>query len=91
MSGGEITKMLNDILHPSQKDHIPAVGGVNDATGWKRLEKINSFIQQSPPLKPWSHSESKVRNGNLFMLNAVGKVRKVFQTRRKSNQGSREG
>ena len=25
------------------------------------------------------------RNGNLFMLNAVGKVGKVFQTRRKSN------
>ena len=26
VSGGEITKMLNDILHSSQKDHIPAVG-----------------------------------------------------------------
>ena len=25
------------------------------------------------------------KNGNLFMLNAVGKVRKVFQTRRKVN------
>ena len=58
--------MLNDILHPSQKDHIPAVGGVNDASGWKRLEKINSFIQQSPPLKPWAlrdkNAESKVSN-----------------------------
>ena len=31
------------------------------------------------------------RIGNLFMLNAVGKVRKVFQTRRKSNLGSLEG
>ena len=31
------------------------------------------------------------RIGNLFMLNAVGKVRKIFQTRRKSNLGSREG
>ena len=30
-------------------------------------------------------------NGYLFMLNAVGKVRKVFQMRRKSNLGSREG
>ena len=30
-------------------------------------------------------------NGNLFMLNAVGKVRKVFQTRRKNNPGRREG
>lgn len=56
--------MLNDILHSSQKDHVPALGGVNDASGSKRLDKLNNFIQASPPLKPWSlrdnGSESKV-------------------------------
>ena len=29
VSGGEIAKMLNDVLHSSQKEHIPAVGSVN--------------------------------------------------------------
>ena len=43
--------MLNDILHPSQKDQVVAVGSVSDATGWKRLDKLNSFIQKSSPLK----------------------------------------
>ena len=52
--------MLNDILHPIQKEYIPAIGRINDLTGWKRLEKLNGFIQQSPPLKPWEKTESKV-------------------------------
>lgn len=57
VSGGEISKMLNDVLHSSQKEPVPALGGVNDASGCKRLDKLNSFLQQSPALKPWSLRE----------------------------------
>ena len=62
VSGGEITKMLSDILHSSQRDHIPQI--LQDASGRRRLEKLNTYLKQSPPLKPWSSlpsSESKVK------------------------------
>ena len=72
VSGGEITKMLSDILHSSQRDHIPQI--LQDASGRRRLEKLNTYLKQSPPLKPWSslrgeHSstESKVNAYHLLI------------------------
>ena len=65
MSGGEVVEMLTDILEPNKTQLLPSCADAYDKSGNKRLEKLNSVIQKSSPLKPWvlrSHS-NKV---NLF-------------------------
>lgn len=74
VSGGEVIAMLNDILHPSQRDQVPAVGGVTDVSGRKRLDRLSNIIQKSPPLKPWplrENTDSKVHEKyflNIFKV-----------------------
>ena len=45
--------MLTDILDSNKTQSIPACADLDDRNGSKRLEKLNSVLQKSPPLKPW--------------------------------------
>ncbi len=76
VSGGEVVALLNDVLHPGMKEDLPAASGFNDASGRKRLEKLNSLIQRSPPLKPWplrENTQSKV----YFFLQLTKSIRQL--------------
>ena len=60
--------MLTDILEPSKTQSVPSCADVYDKSGNKRLEKLNTVIQKSSPLKPWvlrTHS-NKVKLGEKF-------------------------
>ena len=53
-SGGEVVKMLDEILPSDDRDKLPACAALNDNRGSKRLEKLNMVLRKSVPLKPWT-------------------------------------
>ena len=59
VSGGDVIQMLGDILCTMEKDKIPGLSGVNDSSGYKRIDKLNEIVRKSPPLKPWPLRENK--------------------------------
>ena len=59
VSGGDVIQMLGDILCTMERDKIPGLSGVNDSSGYKRIDKLNEIVRKSPPLKPWPLRENK--------------------------------
>ncbi len=57
--GDDVSRVLDDVLTPKQKDELPALGSLGDNSGSKRLTKLNSLLKKSPPLKPWSITRAK--------------------------------
>ena len=45
--------MLVDTLDARETQSLPACAERYDKNGTKRLEKLNSVLQKSSPLKPW--------------------------------------
>ena len=60
--GDEVSRVLDDVLSPRQKDELPALGSIGDNSGSKRLAKLNTLLRKSPPLKPWSITRAKNDN-----------------------------
>ena len=45
--------MLIDTLDQKKTQCLPPCAEISDKNGSKRLEKLNSILQKSSPLKPW--------------------------------------
>ena len=46
--------MLVDVLDTRKTQYLPACADIQDKSGSKRLEKLNTVLQKSSPLKPWT-------------------------------------